>query len=406
MSGDRAVALRTEAGDDASSSEEESLTSSDVLQATPTMIEAGNKAKAAFKEPASWMIAFGSILAICAGIVNVACILHLNTVVSHMTGLATKIGLHLEGVRVMQRSEYSESWAELKHLNSSLTNIDRAGHMDAFVEEVWIMLSFAFGAFLCGLVIPRNTVHFGGKSFYGTALLGNSALLFLCYFLAQDDGDFPYAACCAAMASGLQNAMCSMHLGAIVRTTHVTGTVTDIGSTSGRAVSIVVQRLIRGTKFTYLERVELDVDLAKLKVLLIIFFAFFLGCYLGANLYGHLILETFLVPAVITGVGGVLYTFFREFMKKTIKSMEAQQLDQDISEVQKVLAQVDLVVRQHSGMKRSGMTQDERALQLTELDGQVTRAMTVLQDLRGSIHEIADSDRDDEGQEQRRRGRD
>ena len=49
-------------------------------------------------------------------------------------------------------------------------------------------------------------------------------------------------ACLVAAACGLQNAMCTSHFGGIVRTSHVTGTVTDLGSILGRISMIYLRK--------------------------------------------------------------------------------------------------------------------------------------------------------------------
>jgi len=371
----------------------ETSTSDDASQeAKPTrsdsQTEAANKVKGSFKRPASWMIVFGSALAISAGIVNVSCILHLGTVVSHMTGIATNIGLHLEGVRIGNRTSY-----ELL-INNTLIDNDRAQHLDFLWEKIWLMVSFTFGAFLCGLVVPKNALHFGGDSFYGVALMGNSVLLILTFYLAQDDEDdnrIAWAACCAAMASGLQNAMCSMHLGAVVRTTHVTGTVTDIGSTAGRVSAIMLKRLFKGGGFTYLERVELGVDWSKLKVLNTVFFSFVLGCYLGAWLYSHFILYTFLVPAAITGIAGIGYACFSGLMAKQIEKMQAAKLAEDVEEIEDILQRADSFMRERR-------TPTNRSQEMHELTDQVEHALDVLHHLENRLHEVYGDGTDEETQ--------
>merc|ERR1712176_1135228 len=84
-------------------------------------------------------------------------------------------------------------------------------------ETISMLCSFLFGAFLCGLLIDKNQVHLGGKSLYGIALVGNGLLLLLSVSFAPESK--VTAACLAAVACGLQNAMCTSHFGAVVRTT-------------------------------------------------------------------------------------------------------------------------------------------------------------------------------------------
>jgi len=263
--------------------------------------------------------------------------------------------------------------------------------MDAFVLDVMLLCSFVFGAFLCGLIIPKNALRFGGKSFYGVALLGNSAMLFVSYILAHDEGAIPFAACLAACASGLQNAMCTMHLGAVVRTTHVTGTVTDIGSTSGRAAMIILRGLTKGS-LGYLDRVELDVDLKKLRVLLIIFFSFAGGCYVGSLLYTNILLKTMLVPAVITGLCGLLYTFLRGTLKKQIKKMERKRIAEEMDEVHQALEVAHVMVKKHTTNK-SGVPDEERR----EIAEQMEHALEALHNLQEAISELDEEEEESDG---------
>jgi len=380
----RAVHPRQEC-DSNSSSEDSATESSDS--------EAVKKARASFARPADWMIVFGAVLAACAGIVNVGALLELRTVVSHMTGLTTNLGLRLEGVRIGMFS------ADGEHVNSILTGESLHGHAGLAREALLLIVCFIFGAFLCGLVIPKNALHFGGKSFYGVALIGTSILCTLCTVFSFWHMRMP-AACSAACASGMQNAMCTMHLGAVVRTTHVTGTATDIGSTLGRATMIVVRAACERRRRSYLEKVELEVDLKKLTVLLIIFTSFFVGCFLGALTHSHLGAWTFAVPAIATGLMGVLYTCFRARMKRQIKRMQVRRLEAEIEEV------TDIVQRARSGSQHStaaavGSSSHGRA-GAEDVDGQVEHALEVLQDLHATIQEIYDVD--DNSRERGKRG--
>ena len=135
--------------------------------------------------------------------------------VSHMTGTSTKIGMHIEG---------------FDHGDNELLEI---------LKALGLVLCFVLGSFTCGLLVDKNQVHFGGKSWYGFALLLNGLLLFTATCLP----DMPTTSCyLAAMACGLQNAMCTSHFGAVVRTTHVTGTLTDIGSILGRISMIYLRK--------------------------------------------------------------------------------------------------------------------------------------------------------------------
>ena len=123
-----------------------------------------------------------------------------------------------------------------------------------------LVLAFVAGSFTCGLLIDKNQVHFGGKSLYGVALVGNALLLGAAVAVHRP----LCSGCLAAAACGLQNAMCTSHFGAVVRTTHVTGTLTDLGSTLGRLAMMHLQRGCRRKKLNILEKVGLNTGYSKM----------------------------------------------------------------------------------------------------------------------------------------------
>mmetsp|Transcript_35321 Transcript_35321/g.88990 ORF Transcript_35321/g.88990 Transcript_35321/m.88990 type:complete len:395 (+) Transcript_35321:83-1267(+) len=278
--------------------------------------------RGSFKSPVLWMLIAGVLLAMCAGIVNVTALLEFGMVVTHVTGHATAVGMRIEGVhfRASHANDIMLS-DDLSFVNSTVTSRNLEVHFSKLQQALAIIFSFIFGAFLCGMVIPKNSVHFGGKAFYGVALLGNSFLLVIAAVLTAE-GFVMLPACIAACASGLQNAMCTMHLGAVVRTTHVTGTSTDIGSTSGRAVMILIRGKCSRRRLSRTDEAELFVDLAKLRVLLILLGAFTFGNFVGAWCFNFLGAWSFLVAASITGFMGFFYTLFRETLKRNIKELD------------------------------------------------------------------------------------
>lgn len=155
--------------------------------------------RASFKRPQWYMLIFGNVLAMMAGIVDAASILCFRVATTHVTGNTAKVGMYI-GHDMNEQISYLQAW-----------------------QLGMCVVSFCFGAFLCGLIIPKTQVHIGGKGLYGVALIAECALLLCTYF----DPTHRWAPYWASMASGLQNAMCTMHFGAVVRTTHVTGTITE-----------------------------------------------------------------------------------------------------------------------------------------------------------------------------------
>jgi len=331
------------------------------------------------------------LLALCAGCVNVAAYRSLGKVfVSHMTGTTATVGMRIEGVT----TGAAEPW-DLLH--TSL-----------------LVGSFVLGSFLCGLVVPKGQVHFGGKSFYGIALVGNSVLLVAAAFVAPRSPTFTdqagkdcavAAGCLAAMACGLQNAMCTMHFGAVVRTTHVTGTVTDIGSTAGRAAMILLRRGCRHTRLTTIERAEIEVDAKKLQVLLPLLAGFLLGCMTGAFLHNSLGVFTFLVPAGITGTSGAIYMFFRTNLKTTIKRLEERKLREEIIEMEDCLERAHSYLQEASSDAGGSSTSrpSRREFDLDEMDNHIEHALEVMHDVEAAIADLYEGNEGEHGREHGRR---
>jgi len=254
------------------------------------------------------------------------------------------------------------------------------------------VLSFICGSFICGLVIPKNQVHFGGKSFYGLALLFNSGLLIAAAFCAPlhpaqgdsvTDAEAVIAGCLAAMACGLQNAMCTMHFGAVVRTTHITGTSTDIGSTAGRAVMILCRGGCTRRRLGALERGEVEDDVRKLQVLVPLLVGFFLGTLLGACLHRSMGLSALLVPAAVTGTLGFVYMFFRTKLKAHIKSLEQRRLRASVMEMEEALERAHSFLSNQAGRPDQAPGAEEWA----ELDHQIEHALAVMHDVEATIAE-------------------
>lgn len=266
--------------------------------------------RSAFKRPSLWVMVFGWSLAVCAGFVNAVTFRSLGLYVSHVTGSTTAIGLRIEGVHSGVRE------------------------IDDLAEALWLVFSFLLGAFMCGLLIDKNTVHFLGKAFYGIALVWNSALLVVATFLPNALS----AACFAAAASGLQNAMCTTHFGAVVRTTHVTGTITDIGSTLGRMATIYLRKGCRRSRLNILEKAEVGVDARKLLVLGPMWLSFLIGTIFGAYVEHACGRYALLVPAAFTFLVGSSYSLFRNILKDYIKGLEKERLNKDFHDVQEALA--------------------------------------------------------------------
>lgn len=209
-----------------------------------------------------WILAGGFVLAGCAGIVNAVGFLGLHyQAMSHMSGTVTMLGVGIGGT-----------------------------HTTTMLHSAGVLAFFFLGASLSGLITGGSTLRLGPR--YGAALTGVSLLLVGATWFLRHNSFTGYTL--AAMACGLQNAMASSYSGAVVRTTHVTGIVTDLGI----AVGLAARR----------ERV----DWRRMRLYMILLTGFFFGGISGTIGFNHIGYMTLLIPAAITGTAGVIYTFLRQ----------------------------------------------------------------------------------------------
>lgn len=216
-----------------------------------------------------WVWLGAAALSFSAGMVNVIALL----------GFAHKAATHMTGIV----SSLSIAFAE----NSQ----------PAVSQTFLILLSFFAGAVLSGIIVRDGHLKMGRR--YGFALSVESALLFLsAFFFSHNSIWGEYTACAAA---GLQNALASTYSGTIVRTTHLTGVLTDLGALTGNKAA------------------GIPVDSKRFKLLLIIFSSFFLGGWSGSLFYRAWNTWAMLVPALIIASSAVGYEFFRKKYEETLK---------------------------------------------------------------------------------------
>lgn len=208
-----------------------------------------------------WIYLGGLTLATTAGAINAVGFLgQHHQALSHMTGTATVLGLELA----------------------------RGGYGVA-LHALWILTAFFLGCLLSGAIIAQSSLRLGRR--YGVALSLESALLLAAvYFLRQGASVGDYL---AAMACGLQNAMVSTYSGATMRTTHITGMVTDLGIACGH--------FLRGA----------GVDWFRFRIYGVLLLGYFAGALLGALGYERWGYDTLLLPAILSGVTGLGYTLYK-----------------------------------------------------------------------------------------------
>jgi len=197
-------------------------------------------------------------LAISAGFINSVALGFFHTPVSHMTGAISHFGIDTA----------SGKWPDA-------------------LSSMAIILGFVLGAALNGMIVGAWKLIPGRR--YGVAMVVEGCLLGLATYLFVSKHRLALPV--VSMACGLQNAMSSSYCGLMIRTTHVTGIVTDIGVMVGHWIR---HRQIEGWK---------------LRFLLMIVGSFGAGCWVGqlADVrYGPACLA---IPAVGFIVAGTVLGF-------------------------------------------------------------------------------------------------
>ena len=101
-----------------------------------------------------------------------------------------------------------------------------------------------------------------------------------------------------SFACGLQNGLCTTFSGAVIRTTHVTGILTDIGLVIGQAIFHPRTRK----------------HLWKLKILISLYLSFCVGGFLGWFAYALLRESSILIPCAIVGILGLGHLIYWKFL--------------------------------------------------------------------------------------------
>mmetsp|Transcript_22051 Transcript_22051/g.33085 ORF Transcript_22051/g.33085 Transcript_22051/m.33085 type:complete len:402 (-) Transcript_22051:207-1412(-) len=109
------------------------------------------------------------------------------------------------------------------------------GEFDDFGFSVRMILCFTCGACISGAMNPNSEAYQLGPSYGPTFLIGSLFLVLACICSIVDNSHeelFYFA----AAANGIQNGMSSMYSGNLIRSTHLTGTSTDIGLILGQMI--------------------------------------------------------------------------------------------------------------------------------------------------------------------------
>ena len=119
-----------------------------------------------------------------------------------------------------------------------LANDLAAREADAAAAAFTMIAAFFLGSFVASMIVESNLSGRHAHA-YGTALMLEGGLLLLFTVVTSSAGivharlnDMQAAILCAAM--GMQNSLVTRLSGAVVRTTHLTGVITDVGIEAAR----------------------------------------------------------------------------------------------------------------------------------------------------------------------------
>lgn len=188
-----------------------------------------------------------------------------------------------------------QTGASVSHLSGDLARLaaDLISGEEAYRKQFALVLLATLG-FVCGAVASGYLMHHPVLELerpYGRLLAG-IGLVFLAAFAAEQH--IPaLAVCLGGLGCGMQNAMATKYRGVILRTTHVTGLLTDFGATVGMK--------LRGHM----------VERWKIEVPLFLSIAYFLGAMIGSLLFFHTNLKGLLIAGLAYLVGGLSWAVFR-----------------------------------------------------------------------------------------------
>ncbi|MGY4384151.1 uncharacterized membrane protein YoaK (UPF0700 family) [Pedobacter sp. UYP24] len=172
---------------------------------------------------------------------------------------------------------------------------------NAGIVAVWMLL-FLAGALFSSVIITRIG-HHERFSYALPILIEISFLIFCAVYGARKEPVFSkdFFAGCLLFSMGLQNALVSVISGSVVRTTHLTGTFTDLG---------IELAQLKGIKSE--GQMEL---MSRIKLRLSIILSFLFGALSGAYLFSYLYFNSFLLPAFILCFA-LLFDIFRLNVKR------------------------------------------------------------------------------------------
>ena len=187
---------------------------------------------------------------------------------------------------------------------------DVAEHRSAAALAAVMILAYFGGAFVASMVIESDAFR-RRVNVYGVLLVVEASLLAafagLSYIVNTNNPHFKdLEGVLLCIAMGLQNSLVTRLSGAVVRTTHLTGVVTDLGIEAARWFRLWRHRIGRQTHLRLVVGVTTtpEPQIRQAFLLLTIFIGFIVGSVLGAVCTLHWFEAAFLIPTVALAIGG------------------------------------------------------------------------------------------------------
>lgn len=205
----------------------------------------------------TWVLCGAVVLAFCAGVLNTTALMGFTHVsASHVTG----------NVSLLSVTILAGDWENMKLFLISIA-------------------SFWMGSVLSGVLIGGSELNIYRN--YGYAMYLEVVLLVASLLLYMNDSYFGQMM--IAMACGLQNSMVATYHGTVVRTTHLTGTTSDLGS--------IVGNWLVGRR----------VKLSRVLLLSALWWGFFIGGFVAVMMYRAFGYLSMLLPIIIILFAAISY---------------------------------------------------------------------------------------------------
>lgn len=189
------------------------------------------------------------------------------------------------------------------HMTGNLTRLSKSvavGDLDSFRRIGVLILAFISGAIVTGFVNKGG--QFQPKRRYGLLLITEGILIGASAFLLMA-GYQRVGEILVAFASGLQNALVSLISGAIIRTTHMTGILTDLGAQIG---------IFLKTRYCRLDRILLQTG---------ILFGFLLGGFSSAIARPYWGFTILFHSAALLTLMGLVFLLLRLFVPEKLEKL-------------------------------------------------------------------------------------